>query len=332
MISLQPYNTFGIQAHALALETFSSIADCRALLNQYSGQREQIKILGGGSNILLTKDLDAIILKNEIKGIHLLEENEKYFVVKCGAGEVWHDFVIYSIQQGWQGLENLSLIPGTVGAAPMQNIGAYGVEVKDYILYVEAMDYNGVSHIFTGESCRFGYRESIFKHEYRDRMIITSVTFQLNKNPQYNTTYGVIEETMQSLGLTEISSEAISKAVIHIRSSKLPNPAEIGNAGSFFKNPEIKTSQYEQLKSQYPQIPGYVIHEEVVKVPAGWLIEQCGWKGYRKDDYGVHEKQALVLVNYQHASGQEILKLSDEIIASVQEKFYITLHKEVNIW
>lgn len=290
-------------------------------------------VLGGGSNVLLTHNLHGIVLHNKIKGIEKVKENADHVWVTVGAGEVWHDFVMYAIANHWAGIENLALIPGTVGAAPIQNIGAYGVEVKAVIDCVTGWHWDMKQLVpFYNSECAFGYRDSIFKHQLKDKVFITSVTFRLNKKPNYNTSYGAIEQELQKMGITEPSIAAIADAVIAIRSSKLPNPREIGNAGSFFKNPTISIEQYNILKETFPTIPSYPVNEESVKVPAGWLIEQCGWKGFRAGDAGVHEKQALVLVNYGHATGGAVWDLSDNILKTVHDKFHIQLEREVQVW
>lgn len=290
-------------------------------------------VLGGGSNVLLTHNLHGIVLHNKIKGIEKVKEDADHVWVTVGAGEVWHDFVMYAIANHWAGIENLALIPGTVGAAPIQNIGAYGVEVKAVIDCVTGWHWDMKQLVpFYNSECAFGYRDSIFKHQLKDKVFITSVTFRLNKKPNYNTSYGAIEQELQKMGITEPSIAAIADAVIAIRSSKLPNPREIGNAGSFFKNPTISIEQYNILKETFPTIPSYPVNEESVKVPAGWLIEQCGWKGFRAGDAGVHEKQALVLVNYGHATGGAVWDLSDNILKTVHDKFHIQLEREVQVW
>jgi UDP-N-acetylmuramate dehydrogenase len=332
-ISLKPYNTFGIDAKASYFATFSNVNQLKELINKAKELNKEILILGGGSNILLTKDVDTVVLKNELYGMHLLQEDESSYLVQCAAGEVWHTFVQYTIANNYQGLENLSLIPGTTGAAPMQNIGAYGVEIKDVFFELEALNIQtGIIEKFNKAQCEFGYRESVFKKQLKGKYIITSVTFRLNKEPKYNTSYGAIQEILTAKNIIHATAKDISTAVIAIRESKLPNPKQIGNAGSFFKNPEISTEQYMQLKEQYNAIPGYVINDKVIKVPAGWLIEQANYKGLSKGKYGVHTKQALVLVNYGGALGKDIYNLSTEIIVTIQKKFNITLEREVNVW
>ncbi|MFM2191784.1 MAG: hypothetical protein RLZZ118_741 [Bacteroidota bacterium] len=332
-ISLLPYNTFGIFANAKYFTLFSSTEDLKNILQSTEVKTNGLCILGGGSNILLTKDVDKVVLKNELKGIEIISQNNEVALVKCAAGEVWHSFVLWCIENNLYGVENLSLIPGTVGAAPMQNIGAYGVEIKDVFFELEAMQIDSLQmKTFNQAQCEFGYRESFFKRKGKDQYIITSVTFQLNKKANLNASYGAIQEVLTAKQIENPTAKDISNAVIEIRQSKLPDPKEIGNAGSFFKNPEIATKHFLVLKKVYPSMPGYTLTEYLTKVPAGWLIEQCGWKGFRKDDLGVHAKQALVLVNYKQALGAEIYNLSTQILESVKNKFDIVLEREVNIW
>lgn len=326
--SLKEYNTFGIDVKARWLSVFDSQS---ALSEALAARRGALLILGGGSNILLTRDFDGLVLRNEIKGIELVREDEHYVYVRVGAGENWHGFVQHALQRNWAGVENLSLIPGSVGAAPMQNIGAYGVEIKE--VFYELSAYHLAEkkvYTFSLNDCEFGYRESVFKRRYKGQFIILDVTFRLNKAPRFHTEYGAIREELEKMGVKDLTIQAISEAVIHIRRSKLPDPAQIGNAGSFFKNPTISVSKFEALKVAFPGIVGYP-GPAGVKLAAGWLIEQCGWKGYRKGDAGCHARQALVLVNYGHATGQEIYDLSEEILQSVKTKFGVELEREVNI-
>ncbi len=330
-VSLKPYNTFGIDVAAKYLVEVSNTSDIQTVLHLSNLQTLPKLILGGGSNILFTQDFDGLVVKMALKGIETLSETDDYVWLKVGAGEKWHDLVMYSVSKGYGGLENLSLIPGTVGAAPIQNIGAYGVELKETFVQLEAVDLKtGELKIFSKPDCRFGYRDSIFKQEAKDTYIITSVTFLLNKKPKFKTEYGDIQRTIEQMGVKELSIKAISDAVIKIRSSKLPDPAEIGNAGSFFKNPEISQHLFDKLKANYTDIPGYPAQKGFVKVPAGWLIEQSGWKGKRIGNIGVHTKQALVLVNYGNGRGIEIRQLAEKIIESVLEKFGVRLSPEVN--
>jgi len=330
-VQLQPYNTFGIEATAKYFVEVSSIEQLKEILQNPDYQSTERLILGGGSNMLLTKDFEGLVIKIAIKGFEIVKENEDNIWIKAGAGVVWHDLVMHCVNQNYGGMENLSLIPGTVGAAPMQNIGAYGIEIKEVFEELEALEIaTGEIRTFDKATCNFGYRESIFKHEAKGKYIILNVTFKLSKKPSFHVEYGAIKDTLTEMGVREMSIKAISDAVIHIRQSKLPNPAEIGNAGSFFKNPEIPNTQFEALKAQFPMIPSYPVNETTTKVPAGWLIEQAGWKGQRFGNVGVHAKQALVLVNYGGGKGEEIKDLSQKIQASVKEKFGIQLSAEVN--
>jgi UDP-N-acetylmuramate dehydrogenase len=330
--SLKQYNTFGIDVSAKEFVAFTSVDELNELLNSKSYRETHKLILGGGSNILLTKNIDGIVLKNELKGIDLIKEDQHHFYVKAAAGENWHQFVLHCIKHNYAGLENLSLIPGNIGASPMQNIGAYGVEIKDVFESLEALKKSDQSiHTFSTNDCEFGYRESVFKRKYKDEFVILNVIFRLNKIPVYNTSYGAIEQELERMNVKDLSIKAISQAVINIRSSKLPDPNEIGNAGSFFKNPTINSSIFNVLEKAHEKIPHYVVDANHIKIPAAWLIEQCGWKGYRKGDAGVHINQPLVLVNYGNANGKEIYDLSEEIVQSVKEKFKIDLEREVNI-
>jgi len=332
-ISLKPYNTFGINVFAKLFASFNSI---ELLKEQIELQPSNIPllILGGGSNVLFTQNFDGLVLKNELKGIELLDEDDNYYYVKAAAGENWHQFILHCIANNYAGIENLSLIPGSVGASPMQNIGAYGVEIKDVFYELEAFNIQDKCVVkFNTNHCEFGYRESIFKRALKNKFIIINVTYKLKKQATFNISYGAIEQELAKMNIRELSIQAISNAVINIRSSKLPNPQEISNAGSFFKNPTIPTTQLEILKTTFPTIPNYTTSNTTeVKIAAGWLIEQCGWKGYRKNDVGCYNKQALVLVNYGAATGQEIYDLSEAIIQSVQQKFSIDLEREVNIF
>ncbi|PRY15413.1 UDP-N-acetylmuramate dehydrogenase [Pontibacter ummariensis] len=330
--SLKPYNTFGIDVKAKFFARFESVEELQQLLQRQELQQAPLLILGGGSNLLFTKNFDGVVLQNGIKGIEVLGEDDNFVYVKAGGGEVWHDFVLHALQQNWGGVENLSLIPGTVGAAPLQNIGAYGVELKDVFHELEAVHLaSGQVHRFNNEACKFGYRESIFKNEVKGQYVVTAVTFRLHKQHQLNTSYGALQTTLAEMQIAQPTIQDVSAAVCHIRQTKLPDPKQIGNAGSFFKNPEIPLAQFEALQKDFPSIPSYPVSETTVKVPAGWLIEQCGWKGKVIENYGVHKNQALVLVNYGGAQGENIRQLAYQIIASVQDKFGITLHPEVNI-
>jgi UDP-N-acetylmuramate dehydrogenase len=329
-ITLKPFNTFGIDVIAKKYAGFSSVEELHELIT--IRKDEPLLVLGGGSNILFTKDFDGLVLKNNLQGIENIKEDDENVFIKAGAGENWHGFVMHCIENNNAGVENLSLIPGSVGASPMQNIGAYGVEIKDVFHELEAFHIKDkVSRTFTNDECRFGYRESVFKNIYKNQFIITSVTYRLNKKPVYHTSYGAIKQELENMGVKELSIRAISQAVINIRSSKLPDWTKLGNAGSFFKNPQVPPEKYNKLKASYPSIVGFP-QGEGMKLAAGWLIEQCGWKGFRKGDAGCYPKQALVLVNYGNAKGSEIYSLSEEIIQSVDEKFGVTLEREVNIW
>lgn len=329
-ISLKGYNTFGIDKKAKYFSVAKTLEELKELLAWAKADAIEVLILGGGSNILLTQDLDFLVIKNELGGILVIAENEETILLEVGAGVIWHDLVNYSIENNWGGIENLSLIPGTVGASPMQNIGAYGVEIKEVFESLTALDRGDLSlKIFDAKACQFGYRESAFKHELKNKFVICSVTFRLQKNPEFKIGYGAIQETLSERGIKELSLKVISDAIIAIRQSKLPDPKVIGNAGSFFKNPTLDKFKYEELKEKYPSIPGYE-NELGVKVPAAWLIEQSGWKGKRVGEVGVHQNQPLVIVNYGNGEGEEIVKLSKEIQRSIAEKFGVELSPEVN--
>ncbi|HEU4718140.1 MAG TPA: UDP-N-acetylmuramate dehydrogenase [Bacteroidia bacterium] len=331
-VSLRPYNTFGMNVSARRFSVVKATTELEELRKYSVKKQTPLFILGGGSNILFTKDVDALVIKNELRGITVEKEDDDFVFVKAGSGEAWHSFVLDCIAHNRAGVENLSLIPGSTGAGPMQNIGAYGVELKDVFHGLEAFDLrDGTMRKFTAEECRFGYRESVFKHELRNRYFITSVTLRLNKKPVFNTSYGAIEKELEKMKVEKLSIAAISQAVINIRSSKLPDPKQTGNAGSFFKNPVVSAEKHAQLKKDFPEIVSYANGNDF-KLAAGWLIEQCGWKGKRAGDAGVHKDQALVLVNYGHATGKEIFDLSSEILASVKSKFGVELEREVNIY
>lgn len=330
-IDLKPFNTFGISVLSKDFARFESLDELKDCLSKRN-QNQPLLILGGGSNLLFTKDFDGLTLKNEIKGIEVVEENESYAIVKAGAGENWHQFVLKTIDMGLAGLENLSLIPGNVGASPMQNIGAYGREIKDVFYELEAYHIeSGEVHKFDNVSCEFGYRESVFKNKVKGQYIIISVSYRLNKQHLVNTSYGAIEAELIKMGIENPTIKDVSNAVIAIRSSKLPNPAEIGNAGSFFKNPVVPTSILEKIQQHYEDVPNYPANDGNVKLAAGWLIEQAGWKGKTLENYGVHNLQALVLVNYGGAQGKEIYDLSTAILEDVNSKFGVQLEREVNI-
>jgi len=331
-VDILPFNTFGISVKAKQFVRFSSIAELKEI---FSAKDASIPfmILGGGSNVLFTKDFDGLILKNEIEGFEILDKDGDDVLVKAGAGENWNSFVLKTINLNLGGLENLTLIPGSVGASPMQNIGAYGREIKDVFHSLEAYHIeSGELHVFDRDACEFGYRESVFKRKLRNQYVIVSVTYRLTTKHQLNTSYGVIEAELSKLGISKPTIKDVSNAVATIRRSKLPDPAVIGNAGSFFKNPVVSADLFNAILENYPSAPSYPVGDGYVKLAAGWLIETAGWKGRRFVTYGVHELQALVLVNYGGASGKEIIDLSSEIIASVESMFNVALEREVNIY
>lgn len=336
-ISLKQYNSFGIDAKAKLFVSFINTAELTEALGIQAGSHPFI--LGGGSNILFTRDIDGLVLKNDIRGIEKIKEDDAFVWLKTGAGENWHRFVMHCVNNKWGGVENLSLIPGNVGASPMQNIGAYGVEIKEVFEELEAFHVHDKQTVrFSNTDCEFAYRESVFKRKYKNQFVIINVTYKLSKQPVFNTSYGAINQELEQMGVKELSIKNISQAVINIRSSKLPDPNRIGNAGSFFKNPSVSKQQYDVLKKQFENIVGYANADGTVKLAAGWLIEHCGpdehtsWKGYRKGDAGCHTKQALVLVNYGSASGKDVYSLSEEILQSVKQKFGVELEREVNVF
>ncbi len=330
-ISLKPYNTFGIDAKAKYFVSVSTQDELSQLLALKTYPDKLI--LGGGSNILLTKDFDGLAIHINLKGIIIVAEDDDTVTVKAQAGENWHDFVLWCLDKNYGGIENLSLIPGNVGTAPIQNIGAYGVELKDTFVSCECMDIKDLSlTTFLNTDCKFGYRNSIFKQDIKGKYIITSVTFKLSKrHHKLHINYGTIRNQLDIWGITNPSIQEVSKAVIAIRESKLPNPKNIGNSGSFFKNPIVSKAHYENLLKSFKDIPSYVVSDQEVKIPAGWLIEKSGFKGKRFGDYGVHKKQALVLVNYGNAKGSDILNLSRLIQKTVLRLFNISIEAEVNI-
>jgi UDP-N-acetylmuramate dehydrogenase len=331
-ISLRPYNTFGIDASARYFSTFTTPETLSSLLDDPRANAGPRLILGGGSNLLLINDFNGLVLKNEIRGVSVIKEDEDHIYVRAGAGENWHELVMFCVRNGYAGMENLALIPGNVGASPMQNIGAYGVEIKDIFHELEAFHLTDRTvQKFSREDCGFGYRESVFKSKYRNRFVILNVTYRLNKKPQFHTSYGVITQELENMGVQDLSIAAIAQAVINIRSSKLPDPKQIGNAGSFFKNPQIPNEQFQTLKEAHPNIVAFPAAPGYTKLAAGWLIEQCGWKGYREGDAGCYHRQALVLVNYGHARGMEIYGLSEKIIRSIADEFGMVLEREVNV-
>ncbi|MEK7539199.1 MAG: UDP-N-acetylmuramate dehydrogenase [Patescibacteria group bacterium] len=349
--NLSKLNTFGISVQAKFFVKITSEIDLKKLFNTPEFKNSEKLFLGGGSNVLFTKDFDGLVILNKLKGIKILSENSENVVLRCMGGEIWHDLVIFAVERGWWGIENLALIPGTVGAAPMQNIGAYGRELRDVLKSVEAYNLeNGEENkkkVFSQEECELGYRDSIFKNKLKDKYFITAITLLLSKIENKNITYKILQEYLEKnkmmdskTSLARLQPRDISDAVSQIRKSKLPDPAVIGNAGSFFKNVFVKPKQFEKLQKIYPQIPYFnepidipaiTNKNGIIKIPAGWLIEQCGWKGKRIGNVGVHEKQALVLVNYGGADGKEILALANKIIADVREKFGLELVPEVNL-
>lgn len=330
--SLKHLNTFGIEAKAKYYAEINSISDIQELISNKIYSDSEKLIVGGGSNILFTKDFNGLVLKNNLKGIEVIKEDADFVEVRSSAGEVWHDFVMWCIDKNYGGLENLSLIPGCVGASPMQNIGAYGVEIKDVFSELEAYEVaTGKKQVFNKVQCKFGYRESVFKHEQKNRFIITSVTFRLSKKPKVNTSYGAISSELEAMGVKEPGIKEVSQAVINIRSSKLPDPKVIGNAGSFFKNPEVDKNVYRNLKIRFSGLVAYEMENGKYKLAAGWLIEKAGLKGYVDGNAAVHDKQALVLVNKGNATGSEVYALSEYILQAVFNKFGITLEREVNI-
>ena len=329
--SLKSYNTFGIEVNAKRFGIVNSIDELLSCLPLMQVE-EKLLILGSGSNILFTKDFDGLILLNRIAGKEVVRENEDEIILKVSSGENWSALVDYTVENGWGGIENLSLIPGTVGAAPVQNIGAYGVELNEVLVAVEAIEINtGEIHQFATIDCEFSYRSSIFKTELKGRFMISNVLLKLSKKPVLNLSYALLKSAFAGKDEHEISVKEVSEAVKSIRRSKLPDPNEIGNAGSFFKNPVVPFSKIEELIVEFPEMPFYKVDDDNYKIAAGWLIEESGWKGKRFGDVGVHEKQALVLVNYGNASGQEIFDLSRKVQQSVAEKFGVSLDREVTV-
>lgn len=329
--SLKNYNTFGIEANAKEFVAVHSIEELETVLAENISKRKFI--LGGGSNMLLTKDIDALVIHIDLKGKKIVEENDVFVWVESQAGENWHEFVMWTIDNDFGGLENMSLIPGNVGTTPVQNIGAYGTEIKDTFVSCSAMKIDTMEmRSFRNSECNFGYRESIFKNEIKDQYIITSVIFKLTKrNHNINISYGDITRELDKLNIKTPTLKDVSNAVITIRQSKLPDPKVLGNSGSFFKNPILLKSEFNKIHKKFPEMKYYEISETEVKVPAGWLIEQAGFKGLRFGDAGIHKNQALVLVNYGNATGQEILNVSKDIQETIFKKFGIHIEAEVNI-
>ncbi|MBK5192136.1 MAG: UDP-N-acetylmuramate dehydrogenase [Flavobacteriaceae bacterium] len=330
--SLKPYNSFGIDVKAERFVSVSSLEELKSVL--MGNYAEELFVLGGGSNMLLTKDITATVLHINLKGIKVVQETEDFVYIQANAGENWHEFVLWTLAHDYGGLENLSLIPGNIGSSPIQNIGAYGVELKDHFVSCEAIDIQTIEMMnFNAEECDFGYRNSIFKNKVKGKYIITSVTFKLSKkNHQLYTNYGSINEALEESGITNPSIQDVSNAVIRIRQQKLPDPRELGNSGSFFKNPVISAGAFQELQKEYPEMPHYKISENEFKIPGGWLIDRAGFKGFREGDAGVHKNQALVLVNYGTATGKEILNLAKKIQVKIQSQFKIALEPEVNIF
>ena len=330
--SLKKLNTFGLRVDGKYFTRVASLGNLLETKDFIAENHCRFMVLGGGSNMLFMNDYNGLIVSNELRGVEILKEDEAHVYVKAKAGENWDDFVAWCVKNNFAGLENLSLIPGSIGASPIQNIGAYGVEMKDHFVELEAFHWEtGGIQTWKYEDCRFGYRNSIFKNELKAKVIILSVTFRLDKNPVFKTGYGAIQEEIEQMGVKQLSIKAVRDAVISIRERKLPNPKEIGNAGSFFKNPVIAEEQFQSLKKTYPKIVSYQLPDGSHKLAAGWLIDRAGWKGKRAGGAGVHEKQALVLVNHGNASGDEIIQLASEIEKSVKEMFGVDLEKEVNV-
>jgi UDP-N-acetylmuramate dehydrogenase len=331
--NLKANNTFGIEVQAKKYTEITDEDDFKSLIEDGVLLKDSRLILGGGSNVLFTKDFDGIVIKNNITGVELLGENDDHVFVQAGAGETWHDFVLHCIDKGWYGIENLSLIPGNVGASPMQNIGAYGVEIKDVFHELEAVHIpSGETHYFNKAACEFGYRESVFKKDMKNQYLISNVSFKLSKKPHFSVEYGAIKQELDKMKVSELTAKDVSNAVISIRSSKLPNPEVLGNAGSFFKNPVVDQMLFEQVKKAHENLVAYPAGKGKMKLAAGWLIDQAGWKGKVVGNCGVHDLQALVLVNYGGATGKEIYDLSTEVLQSVDEKFGVALEREVNIY
>jgi UDP-N-acetylmuramate dehydrogenase len=332
-VSLKSFNTFGLEAHADVYAELSDIRHFETLRNSPEFRKNKLLVLGGGSNVLFTEDFRGLVLRILLKGISITNETLDYVYVKAMAGENWETFVEYCVNKGWGGLENLTLIPGNVGTSPMQNIGAYGVELKDVFFSLEAIEIStGIIHTFFADDCQFGYRDSFFKQQGKGRFIITSVTFQLTRNQHHiRTQYGPVKQELENRKIHHPGIDDVMKVIQFIRKTKLPDPSELGNAGSFFKNPLLSKHEFSELAKSWPGIPAYEDASGNIKTAAAWLIEKAGWKGFREGDAGVHHNQALVLVNYGNASGNQIISLARKIQASVMEKFGVLLEMEVNI-
>ena len=325
-------NTFGVDVKAKYFVSINTINELIEVIKTNVFKDLQLLILGGGSNILFTKDFDGLVILNNIKGKEIIDQNQQSIFLKIGAGENWHELVMYCVDNGWGGIENLSLIPGNTGTAPMQNIGAYGVEIKETFVELEALEISSGKIVkFNNSDCEFGYRESVFKNKIKNQYIILNITLELMKNPVININYGDVKAILETQNIKNPAIKEVSNAIISIRQSKLPDPKKIGNSGSFFKNPIVSLNQLELIKKKYPNVVNYEINENEFKIAAGWLIERAGWRGKKFNNYGVHEKQALVLVNYGLANGMEIFDLSEKIILDIKDKFGITLEREVNI-
>jgi UDP-N-acetylmuramate dehydrogenase len=330
-ISLRGFNTFAMDVNAKRFCAFQDMEELEAAMEGML-ENEKYMVLGGGSNVLFRGDYDGMVLKNELKGIKVIGDDDTHVTVSVGAGENWHEFVTKAISNKWSGVENLSLIPGSVGAAPMQNIGAYGVELESVFESLEAFHFvDKEVHTFSKDDCAFGYRESVFKNIHKGKYCITKVNLRLPKTPVFNISYGAIEQELEGMGVDELSIKSIGRAVCAIRMRKLPDPRLVGNAGSFFKNPVVPNEVVEQIKSSYPEVVSYPVDDGHSKLAAGWLIDKAGWKGKNFGNYGVHRNQALVLVNYSGASGQDIYDLSTEILNDIEQKFGVKLEREVNI-
>ena len=325
-------NTFGVDVKAKYFVSINTINELIEVTKTNVFKDLELLILGGGSNILFTKDFDGLVILNNIKGKEIIDQNQQSIFLKIGAGENWHELVMYCVDNGWGGIENLSLIPGNTGTAPMQNIGAYGVEIKETFIELEALEISSGKIVkFNNSDCEFGYRESVFKNKMKNQYIILNITLELKKNPVLNINYGDVKAILESQNIKNPAIKEVSNAIISIRQSKLPDPKKIGNSGSFFKNPIVSLNQLELIKKKYPNVVNYEINENEFKIAAGWLIERAGWKGKKFNNYGIHEKQALVLVNYGLANGMEIFELSEKIILDIKDKFGIKLEREVNI-
>ena len=325
-------NTFGIDVKAKYFTSINTVNELIEIKKSEKFKDHELLILGGGSNILFTKDFNGLVILNNIKGKEIVDQNDDSIILKIGAGENWHELVMYCVDNGWAGIENLSLIPGNTGTAPMQNIGAYGVEIKETFVELEALEISSGKIVkFSNSECEFGYRESVFKNKMKNKYIILNITLELNKNPILNINYGDIKAILETKKIETPTIKDVSNAIISIRQRKLPDPKKIGNSGSFFKNPIIDINLLKLIEKKYPNVVSYKINENEFKIAAGWMIEKAGWKGKKFNNFGVHENQALVLVNYGLANGKEIFNLSEKIILDIKEKFGITLEREVNI-